>query len=72
MDPDPLVRGEDPDPHQNVTEPQQCSQLICNNVWQELEARLNDEDSVLGGGASERADAEIQTDPDPEIFRFLP
>jgi hypothetical protein len=40
--------------------------------WQELEARLNDEDSVLGGGASERADVEIQTDPDLEIFRFLP
>jgi hypothetical protein len=44
--------------------------LIWNNVWQELEARLNDEDSVLGG-ASERADVEIQTDPDPEVFRFL-
>jgi hypothetical protein len=23
-DPDPLVRGADPDPHQNVTDPQHC------------------------------------------------
>jgi hypothetical protein len=26
LDPDPLVRGTDPDPHQNVTDPQHCSQ----------------------------------------------
>ncbi len=24
LDPDPLVRGTDPDPHQNVTDPQHC------------------------------------------------
>jgi hypothetical protein len=24
LDPDPLVRSSDPDPHQNVTDPQHC------------------------------------------------
>jgi hypothetical protein len=27
LDPDPLVRGTDPDPHQNVTDPQHCTHL---------------------------------------------
>jgi hypothetical protein len=29
LDPDPLVRGADPDPHQNVTDPN----TACNCVW---------------------------------------
>jgi hypothetical protein len=27
LDPDPLVRGTDPDPHQNFTDPQHCTHL---------------------------------------------